>query len=192
MKRELDGDPEALAKVLAAVPEVVLVVDREGTIHYVNHVEEGYERDAVIGTQADAFMSPESKAVFWATLETVLRTAEAKEYESKVLAPGGGMQWYRSRMVPMREDGEAIGVIVMATNISEIKAAQEAADQLRRLLPICSWCNKIRTEEGVWETVEAYLGKVQHTKVSHGMCLQCAREHLHGMEDGGDSNGHIA
>jgi len=192
MKTAFEEDPEALGKVLEAVPEVVLVVDREGTIRYINHVEVGYDRDAVLGTQADAIMSPESKDVFWATLEAVLRTAEEKEYESKVSAPDGGIQWYRSRMVPIYEDGEVGGAMVMATNISELKAAQEVADQLRRLLPICSWCDRIWNEKGEWETVEVYLEREEGTKVSHGLCPQCERDQLRVVEGDSESNGNVA
>lgn len=193
MKEALDGNAQALAKVLEAVPEVVLVVDREGTIRYINRVEEGYDRDEVLGMQADAIMSPESKEVFRATLECVLRTAQVQEYESKVSAPDGGIQWYRSRMVPLYDDGEVVGAMVMATNISELKAAQETADQLRRLLPMCAWCDRIRNDKGEWETVEVYLEKEGGTKVSHGLCPRCERDRLGGKNGGdSDSNGNVA
>ncbi len=44
---------------------------------------------------------------------------------------------------------------------------------LRGILPICSFCKKIRDDEGYWDQVEVYLS--QHTDVdfSHSVCPEC-------------------
>lgn len=39
------------------------MLDREGRILYVNHVEEGYERDAVIGASAHDIILPDSHSL---------------------------------------------------------------------------------------------------------------------------------
>jgi hypothetical protein len=61
------------------------------------------------------------------------------------------------------------------------QALQQSLDEIRTLqglLPICSWCKKIRDDEGLWTQVEHYIA--QHTEVSftHGMCPECAKEHF--------------
>lgn len=63
MSRTFEQDGRALGKVLAAVPEFILVLDRTGKILYINHVDEGCDRDAVIGMQAHEIMSPDSRKV---------------------------------------------------------------------------------------------------------------------------------
>jgi len=178
MNRRLDGDAEWLGKVLAAVPAVVLVVDCEGTILYINHVEEGYDREAILGMQADSIMPPESKATFWSTLDAVRRTGVPEEFESEAISPTGESQWYRSRMIPIQDNGKFSGAMIMATNITELRAAEDQVERLRRLLPICSWCNKIQSEDGAWLTLEAHLEKERGTGVSHGICPDCYREQL--------------
>ncbi|MEX2531623.1 MAG: PAS domain-containing protein [Gemmatimonadota bacterium] len=190
MKR-VDGDARALGMVLSAVPEVVVVVDLEGIMIYINRVEEGYEREQIMGMQADAVLPPESKATFWAALDSVRRTGATEEYEVEVTTPTGGSEWYRSRMMPIRDDGEVVGAVIMATQISELKAAQAEVEKLRRLLPICSWCDKIQGEEGTWLTVEAHLEKESGTRVSHGMCPDCYRTQLGGGQGNGDRNGTV-
>lgn len=54
---------------------------------------------------------------------------------------------------------------------------------LQGLLPICSWCKKIRDDAGLWTQVEQYL--VQHADVAftHGMCPECARDHFSKEQD---------
>jgi PAS domain S-box-containing protein len=192
MRERLDGDAHALGMVLEAIPEVVLVVDREGTIQYINQVEDGYERERVIGTQADTFLWPGSEEEFWAVLKSVCETGEVVDHEVKVSSPTGEAQWYRTRMAPLYDDGAVNRVMIMATNISELKAAQAEAERWRRLLPICSWCGKVRDERGQWQTIEAHLERESRTKVSHGLCPGCYEEQMGGAEEGNDSNGNVA
>ncbi len=191
MDRGLDGDAEALARVLEALPEMVVVLDREGTIRYINHVEENYDRKEVLGTPIDAYLAPDSKEVFRAAVESVLATGKEEEHEYQVPAPDGGIQWYRGRIVPFRDAGE-FGMVMMVTNISELKTVQEAADQLRRLLPICSWCDKIQSEKGEWVTIEAHLETESGTKVSHGLCPDCYRDQAGGDDGEEGPNGNVA
>ena len=45
---------------------------------------------------------------------------------------------------------------------------------LSGLLPICSWCKKIRDDQGYWEQVETYLSKHSEIIFSHSFCPECA------------------
>lgn len=44
---------------------------------------------------------------------------------------------------------------------------------LRSILPICSYCNKIRNSDGDWERMESYLLRQTGTCLSHGVCPGC-------------------
>jgi len=48
---------------------------------------------------------------------------------------------------------------------------------LRAITPICSFCKKIRDDEGYWQTVESYMSQYIKTNFSHGVCPECMREH---------------
>lgn len=182
MNRDFEHDVEALAKTLEAVPEHIVVLDREGRILYVNHVEEGYERDAVIGASAHDIILPESRKLLEQVLAAVFESGAApeREYETRIHAPDGSEQWYRSRMYPIHDEDRVVAGMLMVTNITELKTAQEelqrareTSDQLRRLLPICSWCDKILNAEGNWETIESYLAREADADVSHSLCPAC-------------------
>ncbi len=45
--------------------------------------------------------------------------------------------------------------------------------QLESLLPICSYCKKIRDDENQWQQLEVYLHEHTGTQFSHGICPQC-------------------
>ena len=46
---------------------------------------------------------------------------------------------------------------------------------LRGLLPICSYCKKIRDEEGAWTQLEKFIQENSEAKFSHSMCPECAQ-----------------
>ncbi len=44
------------------------------------------------------------------------------------------------------------------------------------LIPICGWCKKIRTDEGVWEEIEIYLSRSGFGDFTHSICPICAEK----------------
>ncbi len=48
---------------------------------------------------------------------------------------------------------------------------------LRGIVPICSFCKKIRDEEGNWTEVESYVSRHSEAKFSHSLCPKCQKEH---------------
>ena len=52
---------------------------------------------------------------------------------------------------------------------------------LRGILPICSFCKKIRTENNIWIPLEEYVHWHTEAELSHGYCPDCMREH-YGVE----------
>lgn len=184
-------DEEGLGAVLESIPEFVLVVGPERRILYINRLEPGFVLEDVLGMKATEFMFPESRGEFDAALDSVLRTGNRDEYEFKISLSDGSPAWYRSRMIPFRKAGEVIAVVLVGTNITELKEKQEEVDRLRRLLPICSWCDRIRSEDGTWERIESYLEKERDTRVTHGMCPDCEGK-VDRSSDDDEPNGSVA
>lgn len=57
------------------------------------------------------------------------------------------------------------------------RALEREVQMLSGLLPICSFCKKIRDEEQVWQPLEAYITCHSEATFSHGLCPECARIH---------------
>jgi DNA-binding response OmpR family regulator len=51
-------------------------------------------------------------------------------------------------------------------------------DQLEGLLPICSYCKKIRDDGHEWQPVEQYINKRSNASFSHGVCPECYESHV--------------
>ena len=65
--------------------------------------------------------------------------------------------------------------------IGELKDALSEVKQLSGLLPICSYCKKIRDDKGYWNQIEAYIAEYSEAEFSHGICKECAEKHFPGM-----------
>lgn len=61
----------------------------------------------------------------------------------------------------------------LAERVTELEAALASVQQLEGLLPICSYCKKIRDEANYWQQVEAYVGSRTKAHFSHGICPEC-------------------
>jgi AmiR/NasT family two-component response regulator len=59
----------------------------------------------------------------------------------------------------------------------ELQTALGEIKTLRGILPLCSFCKKIRTPEGIWENVDVYIHTHTEADISHGLCPDCLREH---------------
>ncbi len=44
---------------------------------------------------------------------------------------------------------------------------------LSGLLPICSWCKRIRDDRGYWNELEAYISSHSDAEFTHGICPDC-------------------
>ena len=66
---------------------------------------------------------------------------------------------------PFQYGGEAL-VLLILEDISELTS-------LRRIVPMCASCRKIRDGEEYWQQVEMYFHRYLDIDVSHGICPEC-------------------
>ena len=58
--------------------------------------------------------------------------------------------------------------------VRELEEALAQIKQLRGLIPICSYCKKIRDDKNYWHQVDAYLSTHSDATFSHGICPTCS------------------
>ena len=61
----------------------------------------------------------------------------------------------------------------LAGRVRELEGALEHVRQLQGILPICSYCKKIRGDQDYWQTVESYIADHSEAEFSHGICPTC-------------------
>jgi len=60
--------------------------------------------------------------------------------------------------------------------IFELNKALSEVKTLRGILPLCSFCKKIRDDKGYWEQVDVYIHKYSQADISHSICPDCMKK----------------
>jgi hypothetical protein len=60
---------------------------------------------------------------------------------------------------------------------SKLEVALLEVKTLKGIIPICANCKNIRTDEGVWKQIEAYVREHSDADFTHGICPDCVRKH---------------
>lgn len=58
----------------------------------------------------------------------------------------------------------------------ELEKALKEIKVLQGLIPICSYCKKIRDDAGLWQQMESYIMKHSDASFTHGICETCAKK----------------
>ena len=61
----------------------------------------------------------------------------------------------------------------LAERVRSLEEALASVQQLQGMLPICSYCKKVRDDTHYWQTVENYISAHSHVQFSHGICPPC-------------------
>ena len=69
----------------------------------------------------------------------------------------------------------------LAGRIAELEESTERMRQLKRLLPICMYCKKIRDDSDYWQEIEVYIREHTGTDFSHGICPECMKSEIGGV-----------
>ncbi len=173
-----------LSAILAKLPETVVVVDQDGTIRYLNRTDPSFSPEQFIGVVADELVHEEHRALFHDHLARLRETGRPQEYEVNVVVGANFDRWFRTRMLSLGDLEESGAVLMISSDITEAKMLEDEAARLRRLLPICSWCGRIRDENGEWSDLASYVARWEKTTISHGICSNCADSDFDGAAGG--------
>lgn len=66
--------------------------------------------------------------------------------------------------------------------IDELQKTISEVKILRRFLPVCASCKKIRDDEGYWTQIEEYIHAHTDAQFSHGICPDCAEKLYPGLD----------
>ncbi|MCA1813169.1 MAG: PAS domain S-box protein [Halobacteriales archaeon] len=106
-------------------PDFIAVVDKELRIQFLNRPGQGVSLEQVVGRQVSEFIVPEQQALQAEMYRRVFGTGQSVSYEVPWHAPDGEVRWLQSRLGPIERDGQVEAVVLVSTDITERRRAEE-------------------------------------------------------------------
>jgi PAS domain S-box-containing protein len=144
----------------------------------------GFSREELMAKPFIEFVHPDDRERTLAQNGDVRGGGQARAFENRYLCKDGSFRWLLWNATPDRDLGVIFSVARDVTTaklaeaqreklLAELTAAMTEVRTLRSLLPICSYCKRIREEDDTWHSVDAYLSRHTSTQFSHGICPSC-------------------
>lgn len=144
----------------------------------------GFTLDELMSRPFIEFVHPDDRERTLAQNSVVRHGGQAIAFENRYLCKDGSFRWFLWNAAP--DVGHRV-IYSVARDITERKRLEEERERLvdelraalaevrvlQEILPICSYCRKIRDDENYWHTVEGYFARHTTTRFSHSICPSC-------------------
>jgi PAS domain S-box-containing protein len=171
--------------------DMLCMLDFNGYFKQLNPAWErtlGFTRKELMSRPFIEFVHPDDRARTLKQNAQVRGGGQALAFENRYLCKDGSFRWFRWNAAP--DSGEKM-IFSVARDVTESKKAEEEREQLvrelqaalaevktlREILPICSYCRRIRDDENYWHTVESYISQHTSSRFSHSICPSCMASH---------------
>ena len=152
----------------------------------------GFTRQELMSRPFIEFVHPDDRERTLNQNANVRRGGQALGFENRYLCKDGSYRWFRWNATP---DHSWSVIYSVARDVTDVKQAEEERERLvhelqtalaevktlQEILPICSYCRKVRDDENYWDTVENYVSAHTSTLFSHSICPTCLEKHFEGQ-----------
>jgi PAS domain S-box-containing protein len=144
----------------------------------------GFTREELMARPFIEFVHPDDRERTLSQNRLVRSGDEARAFENRYRCRDGSYRWLRWNAAP---DPSHRTIYSVARDVTVEKAAAADRDalfalletamaevkKLQDILPICSYCRRVRDDENAWHSVETYLSVHTSARLSHGICPSC-------------------
>jgi PAS domain S-box-containing protein len=144
----------------------------------------GFTREELMSRPFIEFVHPDDRERTLNQNREVRGGGRALGFENRYLCKDGSYKWFLWNAAPDPAERVIYSVARDVTArkqaeserdrlVIELQAALAEVKTLQEILPICSYCRRIRDDENYWDTVESYIGRHTGSQFSHGICPSC-------------------
>lgn len=147
----------------------------------------GYTREELMSRPFTTFLHPDDLERTLERNALVRAGGQALGFENRYRCSDGSYRWFLwnaqadtygnviygvARDITVRKEAEA----ERARLTERLEASLAEVKTLRDILPICSYCRKIRDGEDYWQSVESYISRHTNSRFSHSVCPDCMKD----------------
>jgi PAS domain S-box-containing protein len=144
----------------------------------------GFTREELMSKPFIEFVHPDDRERTLKQNAAVRGGGRALGFENRYLCKDGSYRWFHWNAAPNSSERVIYSVARDVTRSKQVEAEREQmlkelqealaeVKTLRAILPICSYCKKIRDDEDYWHNIESYISLHTPTLFSHGICPSC-------------------
>jgi PAS domain S-box-containing protein len=156
------------------IPDVILTVDKDGRIQFLNRTVAGYDPESATGTTIYEYVPPDQHHIMRESIERVFLTGKPDSYEIDGVGEHGPNTKWETRVVPIMRDGQVVAVNLISTDITKRKKAEAKAEKTHVLLraiieetPDCIFLKDRQGRYQVLNTATAHsLGKISVEEIA--------------------------
>ena len=178
----LQKERNFISAILETTGALVVLLDPQYRFIRINNAFEkltGYTIIDLLGIFFWDMILPQSEVVgFKGVFEKLGVNQPPLEHRCRITASDGReyvVIWNITVMVGEHNKPEYL--ICTGIDVTELQKALAQIKNLSGLLPICSFCKKIRDDQGHWEVLERYIHEHSEANFSHGLCPECLKIH---------------
>ncbi|GEM_PF-2617479 len=195
-EKALAKSQEGFRAIMEGLKEAYFETDLRGDFIYFNTSLPsvlGYSQQELKGLGYHDYLAPRTARETHKKFKRMYRTGEPiRKYGLEVKKRSGNRGLYEmSACLMLNGDFTPIGFRGIAYDITGDIFREKKDDYLIHgpedgsgaskilsgLLPMCSFCKRIRDHRGYWKVIEHYLLEHSNVRLSHTVCPQCVKQH---------------
>lgn len=130
---ELAASEERLRALFDNIDDYIFMIDKKGSIQYINHVTDELMYEEVIGSSIYDYQTKENIPIVKNAINKVFKNGERAFYEIGIDS-NGEKQIFSSSVGPLAEDGKVYGAVVVSRNVTGERRAKEKIIELNASL----------------------------------------------------------
>lgn len=179
--------PELEERFFAVSIDMLCCLDFNGYFKRLNPSWErtlGFTREELMSRPFIEFVHPDDRERTLGQNAEVRAGGQALGFENRYVCKDGSYRWL---LWNAAADSAGKVIYSVARDITARKRAEEDRERLVRelqaalgevrtlqaILPICSYCKRIRDDANYWQSVESYISNHTNTRFSHSICPTC-------------------
>ncbi len=124
-ERELRESEQKWRSLLSNTPDIIMIVDRDGTIQFINHTVPGIKEQEATGKKVYDYISPEHHDTMKKNLEQIFTTGQGVRHEISGVGPHGDLSWYQAEGGPIKQNGRTTAASIVTRDITEHKQREK-------------------------------------------------------------------
>jgi PAS domain S-box-containing protein len=125
-EKALRESEEKWRSLVNNAPGIVMTVNRDGTIRFINQTVPGITGRETIGKRIYDYISPKHHDTVRKDLERIFQTGQGNNHEISGVGHQGVLSWYEAKLGPIRQDGRIVASSIVTRDITDRKRAEEA------------------------------------------------------------------